>query len=174
MGPSDKNLKLYEYDMISLFEKTVILTPSHSKTNVEIPICIREDHPALLFRVSYSPKSVDDMDLAKKEIEAALRKYIPEDRREQYGSWENYAPLVSLVTLSLDQNGRYLGCAHRHAPVQKHILSAGYSSPGFYRCPHTAGDWRAVINVHAVVSPEVRYELGVFALSEEEAARERL
>lgn len=160
--------------MICLFEKNVILTPSLSKTNVEIPFRITEDHPALMFSAAYSPKSVEDMDLAKREIEAALKKFIPDERRDRYGTWEDYAPLVNLVTLSLDRDGHYIGCAHRHAPVQKHIISAGYSSPGFYRCPHTSGDWRAVINVHAVVSPEVRYELKIYALTEEEAARERL
>ena len=160
--------------MECLFEKTMILTPDKSKTNVELPFTVPNSYPALMFCTSYCPKSVNDPEKAKREIETALEKYIPEDWRSRYGGWEDYVPLVNLVTLSLDHNEHYIGCAHRHAPIQKHIISADFASPGFYRCSLTAGAWQAVINVHAVVSPQVHYELKVYGLTEEEAARERV
>ena len=84
--------------------------------------------------------------------------------QNHYGPLENFIPsVVSLITLSLDSEGEYLGCAHRHAPEQRNIVSAEFSSPGFFRFSPAAGNWRAVINVHAVVSPEVRYRLQILA-----------
>jgi hypothetical protein len=98
--------------------------------------------------------------------EGSLR-FVPEEYRKGIGPPEQFLPsVVSLITLSLDYNGRYLGCAHRHAPEQRHIISADFSSPGFLRQPALAGDWQAVINVHSVVCGEVRYHLRVLAHDE--------
>jgi hypothetical protein len=64
----------------------------------------------------------------------------------------------------VDCGERYVGCAHRHTPEQRHIISRHFSSPGFFKTPAAAGAWRAVLNVHAIVSGEVRYHLRVNGL----------
>ena len=75
----------------------------------------------------------------------------------------SFLPLVNLVTLSVDAPDGYRGCAHRHDPVQTHVLRAEDSSPGFDDGAILAGSWRVVINVHAVVTSPCTYHLKVTA-----------
>jgi len=83
---------------------------------------------------------------------------------EYFGPLESFLPsVVSLITLSVDSPEGYLGCAHRHTPVQRIIISADYSSPGFFRHSPRGGNWRAVINAHSVVNSEVNYRLKITA-----------
>ena len=151
-----------------ILDEVFCLHPDDSKTNVCVSFSLKKDYHSLEFISSYEPKKCDDKELAKQLILKGLEAYVPSEYREQYGPWEIYLPsVVSLITLSVDFSEVYLGCAHRHAPEQRHIISADFSSPGFFRHSPCAGDWRAVINVHAVVNPEVRYRLQVLAYGEE-------
>ncbi|MDR1903113.1 MAG: hypothetical protein LBQ88_12650 [Treponema sp.] len=136
-----------------------------SKTNRCISIPLKEKFDALEFICSYTPKALSDETEAKRLIETGIAVYVPPEYIGQYGIWRDYLPVVNLLTLSIDYNETYVGCAHRHAPEQRHIISAGFSSPGFLKQPALAGNWRAVINVHAVVSNEVQYRLQVHAHS---------
>ena len=159
-----------------ILDEIIRLHPMDSKSNVCIPFTLKKDYGSLEFICSYEPKNCNDRERAKRLILEGLDTYVPAGYRNperlprQYAapddglSWETFLPsVVNLVTLSIDAPGLYLGCAHRHASEQRHKISADFSSPGFFRLSPGAGDWRAVINVHAVVTSEVRYHLQVIA-----------
>lgn len=150
--------------MKTILQRTERIEPSQSRTNVIIPFEVPEGFLGLFIQCSYSPKYIEDMEFAEREIKKGIAKYVPADAMEEYGSWHDYLPLCNLITLSLDCNGEYVGCAHRHDPLQKHIISLGYSSPGFDR--HAAkGSWRAVINVHCVTgNAPAFYELNIYGI----------
>ena len=153
-----------------ILDRTIILHPEDSKTNVFIPFSLRKDYSSLEFVYSYEPKNCEDREKARELLLKGMETYVPAEYRGRLGSFgspgfiEDFLPsVVNLLTLSLDAPGRYLGCAHRHAPEQRHTVSAEFSSPGFFRHPPTAGDWRVLINVHAVVSRELRCRLKILA-----------
>jgi hypothetical protein len=146
-----------------LLDKVYTLYEGDAKTNIPVPFPVKKDFEAIELFCSYGPKECPDMELAKRLINEGIDTWIPAGYREFYSPWEQFLPVVNLVTLSLDYNGRYLGCAHRHAPEQRHIISGTYSSPGFVRQKASEGDWRALINVHAVVCGGLRYHLKITA-----------
>lgn len=160
--------------MIRLFEKTFVLTPAESKTNVDVPLVVPRDFAALLFCTEYEPKIVADQLQAREAVEAAIERFIPEAARPVWGRWQDYMPVVNFITLSLDFGETYIGCAHRHSPVQDHIISASYASPGFVRHAACAGMWRCVLNCHAVVDETVRYSLRVYGADEGEEIHDRI
>jgi hypothetical protein len=144
-----------------LWNKVYSLHPGDSKTNLCVDIPVSRDFWCLEFLCSYSPKILEDREKSRELIQGGLKKYVPAQFMGQYGDWEKFLPVVSLITLSIDYGDRYLGCAHRHAPEQRHIISAAFSSPGFFRHAAVQGPWRAVINIHAVVCDSVAYHLTV-------------
>lgn len=160
--------------MIRIFENTFTLTPAESKTNVVVPLDVPRDFTALLFCTEYEPKIVADQVSARKAVEAAIECFIPEEARPVWGRWQDYMPVVNFITLSLDCGETYIGCAHRHSPVQDHIISASYASPGFVRHAACAGSWRCVLNCHAVVDEAVRYTLRVYGADENEEIHDRI
>ncbi len=147
--------------MDSILGKTLIFTPKNNKTNFSIPFTLEHSYDRLNISCRYSPKIVDDLELAKHEIEIGLQKYVPVDQLDSYGNWEDYLPLLNFVTLSLDYEDQYLGCAHRHDPEQEHTISENIASPGFFKHKPVPGNWKAVLNIHAIVSPEVKYHLQI-------------
>lgn len=158
-----------------LLEKKIDLHPADSKTNIVIPLNVPRAYAALLICTRYEPKTVDDPELARESIEKGLARYVPAEAMEQAGSWRDYLPVLNFVTLSLDDSeGVYVGCAHRHSPVQDHIISAAYSSPGFFRHPAGAGKWECVLNCHAVVDDPVTYSLRVFGAEEGEELHDHI
>jgi hypothetical protein len=145
-----------------LLDRLILLHADDAKTNVCVPFPVERDFESLEFMCAYGPKGCDDEDAARIMIEESARRFVPEEYRKSLEPLHRFLPLVtSLVTLSIDYNGRYLGCAHRPAPEQRHIISANFSSPGFFRQSALAGNWQAVINVHSVVSRELRYHLRI-------------
>lgn len=161
--------------MLLLLEKTVVLHPADSKTNIVIPVIVPRQFAALFIRTKYEPKIVADPELAQRSIEQGLARYVPEGALYKIGSWRDYLPVLNFVTLSLDDSeGVYVGCAHRHSPVQDHIISAAYSSPGFFRHPAGAGKWECVLNCHAVVDDPVTYSLRVFGAEEGEELHDHI
>ncbi|MDR1636382.1 MAG: hypothetical protein LBR93_03505 [Treponema sp.] len=154
-----------------LLDRLILLHAGDAKTNVCVPFPVERDFESLEFVCAYGPKGYDDEDAARIMIEDGVRRFVPEEYRKGLEPLDRFLPSVtSLVTLSIDYKGRYLGCAHRHAPEQGHIISGNFSSPGFFRQPALAGNWRAVINVHSVVSGELRYRLRVLARDGSEGA----
>ena len=151
-----------------LLDRTIKLVPSDSKTNIDIPLRVNEHFYALFIRTEYGPKIIEDLEFSRREIEAGISKYIPEEAREKYGCWKDYLPLFNLVTFSLDYEDEYIGCAHRHSPVMDHIISPDYSSPGFIRHAVIPGLWNCVLNYHAVVDDPVTYSLKIYGADENE------
>ena len=151
-----------ELFMRLLLDRTIKMKPSDSKTNIDIPLKISEPYHALFIRTAYEPKITEDLEFARREIEAGIAKYVPEYARAEYGNWKDYLPLVNLITFSLDYEDEYIGCAHRHSPVMDHIISPEYSSAGFIRHAVTPGMWNCVLNCHAVVTETVSYSLKVY------------
>lgn len=140
-------------------------SPEMSKTNFSVPFTLRKDYQSMIITCQYVPKEVSDLTLCQKEIEAGLQRYIPASQMDEFGNWQNYLPLMNFITLSLNFGSLYIGCAHRHASTQLHVISSKKSSPGFI--PHTpqTGSWRAVLNIHAAISDPVEYSLQILGLT---------
>ncbi|MDR0388689.1 MAG: hypothetical protein LBH73_01305 [Spirochaetaceae bacterium] len=144
-----------------IWNKIYTLHPEDSKTNLCVAIPVDRDFWCLEFLCSYTPKILEDREKSRELITEGLKKYVPDKFMDQYSNWENYLPVVNLITLSIDYRDSYLGCAHRHAPEQRHIICKEFASPGFFRHAAAKGPWRAVINIHAVVCDSVAYHLTV-------------
>ena len=157
-----------------LLDQTLVLHPEDSKTNVDLPFFLSRPFAALFIRTSYEPKIVADESLSRKLIEAGIERYIPENARERWGKWRDYMPVLNFITLSLDHEDEYIGCAHRQSPVQDHIISASYSSPGFLRHEIDPGEWNCVLNCHAVVDENVTYRLRVYGAEESEELHDHI
>ena len=152
-----------------LLDQTFFFHPDDDKSNYCIPFTLKEDFLFLRYECQYSPKIIQDRELSMSAVHANIGRYVPRYQLPQYAEkLKNSEDLVNLLTLSLDYQYRYLGCAHRHAAHQIHHLSKESSSPGFIRHQPKAGDYRAVINIHSITSPEVAYHLTITASNEEE------
>ncbi|MDP3176383.1 MAG: hypothetical protein Q8M76_00680 [Spirochaetaceae bacterium] len=131
-------------------ERTVLdaelaLTPSSSRSSVELPFVLDSPAERLEIDFSYQPKFLEGR--------------------------EGASPIPNLVTISLDYGEEYLGCAHRHAPVQRHLIGAGGSSPGFHAAPVRAGGYRLVVSAHCVVTPACAVRVRVIAAGTAGTAR---
>ena len=157
-----------------LFDRILTITPADNKTNITIPVEVPRGYAALFIRTSYDPKIVADREFARQAVEEAISRFIPAEARPVWGKWQDYMPVVNFITLSLDCEDEYVGCAHRHSPAPDHIISAAYSSPGFIRHEAAAGTWRCVLNCHAVVDAEVKYSLKVFGAEEGEELHDQI
>ena len=93
-----------------------------------------------------------------------LKTYFPAGYQLTEADMQEYQELFNFVTLSLDKNGEYVGCAHRHPPQQILTISASGSSWGFAPTAASAGDWRAVLHVQAVVVGTVDYHLRIYGM----------
>lgn len=147
--------------MILLEEKFSVF-PKNEKTNISFPFRVTQDIKALKFTFSYSPKRLDDMDRAKLLIENCIKKDAGEYAQE-YSSWESFLPLKNLITLSVDDSVAYRGCAHRQAEYMEHIISESFASPGFNKGEIKPGIWKAVLNIHGVVTEKIDCSLKVEA-----------
>ncbi len=153
-----------------VLDETFTFAPDDSKTNHSVPFYLPRDYHALRFECRYSPKVIEDKELALQVVRASIGRYVPRYQLPLYAKQlEQGENLVNLLTLSIDCGDEYLGCAHRHAARQTHTISKAGSSPGFIRHAAAAGHWRAVINIHSITSPELQYHLTVTALEEETA-----
>lgn len=153
-----------------VLDKTFKFQPSDSKTNYTVEFTLPEDYHSLRFDCEYRPKAIGDKELARQSALANIGRYVPRYQLPLYaGALERGVPLVNLITLSVDYEGKYLGCAHRHPAKQANLIAPEGSTPGFVRHAALAGQWRAMLNIHNVTSPEVSYTLTVTALKEGEA-----
>lgn len=147
-----------------ILDQVILLHPQDDKTNYILGFEVPAGVQKLRFTCSYSPKTVEDAELAKRAARCSIGRYVPRWQLPLYEERESEEiKLVNLITLSLDCGEDYLGCAHRQAPEQEHVLSAEMSSPGFVRHTPRAGQYRAVLNVHSITSPQVAYRLLVTA-----------
>lgn len=151
-----------------VLDHTLRFHPDDDKSNVKVPFTLIKDAKALRITCSYSPKKIEDEALAQQAVLCSIGRYVPRYQLTLYqDTIKKGIELVNLLTLSLDAGETYLGCAHRHAPKQEHLVSESFSSPGFCRFAPKAGQYQAVINIHSITSKEVVYNLKVEALFEE-------
>lgn len=122
------------------------ITTANDKTNLMHRFDVPDNIDKLIIRYSYSPKTLENREKAVSIIRDCFDKYD----ETLTGKPADYLPIKNLVTLSVDENGKYRGAAHRQADEQEHIFSEAYSSPGFMKGKPQAGEWDIMLNVHCV------------------------
>ncbi len=145
-----------------LLEKEFTVYPKNEKTNMSFPFSVGEGVKSLKFTFSYSPKVLTDNERAKILIENNIKKDAGEYTGE-YPSWEEFLPLKNLITLSVDDPFTYRGCAHRQAEYMEHIIRESFASPGFNKGKIQKGQWKAVLNLHGVVTEKIDCHLKIEA-----------
>lgn len=148
------------------------LTPQDSRSSFEIPFRLDRDAERLEISFSYEPKEFADRKESLRMVAACLDR-SGNDRtgaEEVTPQPESFLPLSNLITLSLDREGQYIGCAHRHDPVQFHRIGLEGSSPGFLTVPVLAGLWRLVVSVHCILNPLCRMRVSVVARGAKESS----
>lgn len=148
--------------MKTVLETELRILPDSEKTNIALPFVLETDAEQMRISYTYAPKESDGT-AARDRIETCLLRDAGEFRAE-YPDYTHYLPLKNLITLSLDAPNGYRGCAHRQAPQQVHLLSESVCSPGFLSGKIQKGEWRLVLNVHALVTDfcdcRIRIEVG--------------
>lgn len=137
--------------MKTVLKTTLRVTPAQEKTNIVLPFVLEREAKQLKINYSYAPK-LSDGEAAAKAAERCLQRDAGA-YRAQYPAAEVFLPLKNLITLSLDDPNGYRGAAHRQADSQVHIVTETTASPGFLTGKLPAGQWRLVLNVHALVTP---------------------
>ena len=107
---------------------------------------------------------IRDPEIIMPQIRKCVKTYFPAGYQLTEADMQEYQELFNFVTLSLDKNGEYVGCAHRHPPQQILTISASGSSWGFAPTAASAGDWRALLHVQAVVVGTVDYRLRIYGM----------
>ncbi|WP_240422200.1 hypothetical protein [Paenibacillus periandrae] len=159
--------------MITLVDVGGRLTSAASKSQIIYAFLVPEGLEALEIRFNYSPKLLEDRERARELVALAAPRYMEEPQLSKYlECWERVLPLQNLLTLSLDDQYRFRGAAHRHTPVQEHRLGANDAEPGFLQGPIVAGMWRITVSVHAIVTEVCSYELQVNGVEKERSHHE--
>lgn len=122
------------------------ITAANDKTNLIHRFDVPEHIDKLIIRYSYSPKTFENREKAVSIVRDCFDKYD----ETLIGKPADYLPVKNLITLSVDENGKYRGAAHRQANKQEHILSADYASPGFVKGKPESGEWDIMLNIHCV------------------------
>lgn len=151
-----------------LLDRTWTLTPADARTNVLVPFTVPHDFDRLEIHASYGPKLVTDPEVRMRGLEECMEKYVAPKDRPAVLRLEDFDPPVNFVTLSVDCGGEYIGCAHRHPAEQTITIGARESTFGFFRRPVEPGEWRVVLNVHAVIAGTVDYHLTITGKEAEE------
>lgn len=139
-----------------IFDKKGKITVDCDKTNISNKFDVPSGIKLLKIRYSYSPKILEDREKAVMIVRDCFEKYDEEMITRPI----DYLPVKNLVTISVDENGKYRGAAHRQADRQEHIISENFASPGFIKGAISQGQWDIVLNVHSV-SCDVEYEIVV-------------
>lgn len=138
---------------MTLLEINETITPDRDKTNIIHRFTVPQGVKRLIVDYSYSPKMVEDSELAKKAVADGMKKYSV-----NFANPENFMPVSNLITLSFDENGRYRGACHRQPNEQRIVISDTYSTPGVFSRSVEPGEWDAVLNIH-FIGCDVQYSL---------------
>lgn len=152
-----------------ILQKQFTFTEEDVRKNILIPFQTERDYERLAIRLHYGPKSIRDPAIIMPKIRACVETYFPEGFRLTEEDMKEFDQLLNFVTLSLDKEGEYVGCAHRHPPEQTILISGQGSDWGFAPVAATKGDWRIVLHVQAVVVGSVDYRLAVYGLERGES-----
>lgn len=132
------------------------ITTDNDKTNLIHRFDVQSGIKSLTIKYSYSPKTLENREKAVALVRSCFEKYD----EQLVGKPADYLPVKNLITLSIDENGKYRGCAHRQANEQVHTLSEEAASPGFSKGKINEGEWDIVLNVHSI-SCDVEYTIVV-------------
>ena len=138
-----------------LFQTDGKVTESDNKTNINFSFEVPKGISELKISYEYSPKTLENEREAIDRVNACIEKFGDTEY-----TYEIFMPLKNLLTLSVDENGKYRGAAHRHPNKQQHVLSENYASPGFKAGKIEAGKWNIVLSVHNA-SCDVSYSIVV-------------
>lgn len=122
------------------------ITTDNDKTNLIHRFDVPENITSLKIKYSYSPKTVENREKAVSLVRSCFEKYD----ETIVGKPADYLPIKNLITLSVDENGKYRGAAHRQANEQTHIISKSFASPGFTKGKIGSGEWDIMLNVHFI------------------------
>lgn len=147
-----------------LLDQTFAFTLADVRKNILVPFRVDRDFDHLAICLHYGPKAIRDPEIIMPQIRKCVKTYFPAGYQLTEADMQEYQELFNFVTLSLDKNGEYVGCAHRHPPQQILTISASGSSWGFAPTAASAGDWRAVLHVQAVVVGTVDYHLKIYGM----------
>ena len=137
---------------IVLKEAQTQLHPDDEKSTRFIPFDVPEGVNKLCITYSYSPKILEDKAKSYELIKENLIRDAGEEWTE-HSDFEEFMPLKNLVTLALcSADGSYRGAAHRQADSQYHEISETSASSGFLKSKITAGQWKLLLHVHALVT----------------------
>lgn len=153
-----------------ILERQFTFTGEDVRKNILIPFRTERDYERLAICLRYGPKSIRDPAVITPKIRACVETYFPEGFRLTEEDMKEFDQLLNFVTLSLDKDGEYVGCAHRHPPEQTILISGEGSDWGFAPTAATRGAWRIVLHVQAVVAGTVDYHLAVYGLERGESS----
>ncbi len=137
--------------METVLETELRVLPAQEKTNIVLPFTLKKAAQVLKITYAYAPKTA-----AGEEAEQRAEDCLLRDAgafRGEYPPAKDFLPLKNLITLSLDDPNGYRGAAHRQANEQNHIFTETESPLGFSAGALPKGEWRVVLNVHALVTP---------------------
>lgn len=150
--------------MEQLFKKQWEFTAGDVRKNILVPFYTDRAFDRLVLKLHYTPKSIRDPAIIGPQIRACVETYFPSGHQLTEEDMKEYDQLLNFVTLSLDHGETYVGCAHRHPPEQTIVISPAGSTWGFDSVAVTAGAWRVVLHVQAVVVGTVTYRLAVYGM----------
>lgn len=130
---------------MQLFETRGKITPLQDKTNIVHHFSVPDGVNKIAVKYSYSPKTVDDKDLAVRALQKGMKKY-----GVTFFDPERFMPVNNLITLSFDERGEYRGACHRQANKQTIVIAGKNSTPGILNREIQPGDWDVMLNVHFV------------------------
>ncbi len=139
-------------------------TPEDSATDRKIRFQVPEGTDALEIRFHYTPGQESCDEYCRIPVEEAIRTYYgSHDPSEEPMSVQDQYPIKNLVTVSAQQNGEYVGNAHRWNTDQTLLLTTYFASPGFSARDSMEGDWEIQLHLHCIISPKCRGVLKVYA-----------
>src|SRR5699024_11486949 len=101
-----------------IFKLELRLGKYDTQTNIKIPYEIKNKYSELIIHFSYNPDKSKD-DVARRQVEDALRKYDQADFASAKRLAYDHLPIDNLITLSLSKNGKYLGAHHNKSKNKK-------------------------------------------------------
>lgn len=140
---------------MTIFKKAGKITPADDKTNIKLDFHVPDGISKLTVKYSYSPKTIEDKNLADLAVATGMEKY-----GVHFANPDEFKPVKNLVTLSFDEKGKYRGACHRQPNDQTVIIGETDSTPGVFNRKIMPGNWDIVLNVH-FAGCEIEYNIEI-------------
>lgn len=148
---------------MSIFELDLRLGEYDTQTNIKIPFEIKNKYSELIIHFSYNPDKSKD-DVARRQVEDALRKYDQADFASAKRLAYDHLPIDNLITLSLSKNDKYLGAHHNKSNDQEITINNETASFGFWPVEVEPDNWELQLNCHCIASKEVAANIRIEAI----------